>query len=55
MHLVLGKVVQQQKDFVEHSLSEDSASLGSNSEPSSASIDEEIKQLEEAAIRSELA
>jgi hypothetical protein len=55
MYLVLGKVVQKEEDFVEHSLSEDSVGSESVGEPSSASIDEEIKQLEDAAIREELA
>jgi prefoldin subunit 5 len=46
MYLVLGKVLQQQRDFVEAELSEINDSILSLD-----SVDEEIKQMEQALNR----
>ena len=52
MYLVLGKLVQKEEDFVEHQLP---AISESNSSDEWDSVDEEIKQVEDEAVRSELA
>ena len=52
MHLVLGKLVQKEADFVEHQLP---AISETNSSDEWDSVDEEIKQVEDEAVRSELA
>jgi hypothetical protein len=52
MYLVLGKLVQKEADFVEHQLPAISAS---NSSDEWDSVDEEIKQVEDEAVMSELA
>jgi len=48
MHLVLGKLVEKEQDFVEHQLP---AISESDSSDEWDSVDEEIKQIEDEAVR----